>query len=384
MTVTRLRRKSQESTELVIEVEPRSDIEAQFESMLSRLKQLPNAGHKMLELATALSNRGHREAAAHVELTALELYQPAVTHRWRLMQAKRASANQFLLLRNNLRTAAFQKALAERVSGGNLVLEIGTGSGILAMLAAQAGAGHVVTCEHQALMARTAQAIVRDNRLHDKITVLPKSSHELKVGTDLSRRADILVADLFTGSLLEAGGLKLIREARKHLLQPDGHVIPAAASIRGRLVGGSDLEKLCRAGNPANLNLSRFDLFSPPLIYLLPERFSTLEYDSYSEIINCFEFNFYTLDRLQARNCEIEIECTRSGEVTGFLQWLRLDLSPHSSMESDEHSSLNWTRCLHVFPQPVQVVRGQLLPLHLEHDWTSISIWPSKPYTGKD
>jgi len=240
-----------------------------------------------------------------------------------------------------------------------------------------------VTCESQHLMARVAEAIIRDNRLEDQITILPKLAREVEIGTDLPRCADVLMADLFTGDLLEAGGLKLIQWVRKKLLHKDGHIIPEAAGLRGRLVGGPDLDKLCRAGLPANLNLSRFDLFSPPLIYLLPDRFTTLNYKSYSEPINCFEFDFYDLDRFQPRSREIEIECTSNGYVTGFLQWLRLDLSPHISMESDEQSPLNWTRYLHVFPQPVDVVPGQCLQLHLEHDWTSFSVWPSSPEKHK-
>lgn len=349
---------------------------SKLEPLLNRLRQLPDGGLKMLDLAAALSNRGYHTAAAHAESAALDLCDPQVTHRWRQIQAQRAPANQFLLLRNELRTTAFRNALAARIKPGDLVLEIGTGSGILAMMAAKAGASQIVTCEHQALMANVSKSIVRDNRMEDKITVLAKKSSQLEIGRDLPRQADVLVADLFTGALLEAGGLSLIHQARKALTRSNGHVIPAAASLRGRLVGGADLESLCRANLLDGLDLSRFNLFSPPVVQILPERFVTLQYQACSEIIECFDFDFNTLAGFEPRQRSLEVKSTGEGTALGLLQWIRLELSPGNSLESDENSEIAWSRYLHVFPQPIALKAGQAINLHLEHDRNSFSVWP--------
>lgn len=357
-------------------MKPTPDQESEISALLDRLGQLPDAGHKMLELATALSNQGRHRTAAHVELAALNLSDPEVTHHWRLLQAGRAPANQFLLLSNNLRTSAFQKALSEQVRSTDLILEIGTGSGILAMLAAKAGAAHVVTCERQPLMASVAQGIIRDNQLQEKITVLPKAIRELEIGADLPRRANILLADLFTGDLLEAGGLRLIQEARTKLACNDSHVIPSSATLRGRLVGGPDLERLCRSGNTSNLNLSRFNLFSPPVVQILPERFSTLHYQAFSDAIDCFQFDFSTLEGCQPRRRTTTLKSSSGGKLLGFLQWLSLELSPGNVLESDETSPIAWSRYLHVFPQPIEMTAGQTVQLHIEHNWTRFSVWP--------
>ena len=82
----------------------------QLEELLQKLKQFPDAGHRMLDLATALANKGHKKEAALAELAALDLGDSAVTHRWRRMQARRAPANQFLLINDATRTDAFRKA----------------------------------------------------------------------------------------------------------------------------------------------------------------------------------------------------------------------------------------------------------------------------------
>src|SRR5687767_7106476 len=59
----------------------------------------------------------------------------------------------------------YARAIRETVRPGDVVLDIGTGSGLLAMLAAQAGAARVVACEANPALAATAREIVKRNGL---------------------------------------------------------------------------------------------------------------------------------------------------------------------------------------------------------------------------
>lgn len=61
----------------------------------------------------------------------------------------------------------------------------GTGTGLLALLAVEAGAGQVYACETNPVLAKMAQAIVaaaHGARAEETIVVLNKSSHELRIG----------------------------------------------------------------------------------------------------------------------------------------------------------------------------------------------------------
>ena len=350
--------------------------EQEIDSLLDRLKKEPDTGRKMLDLAAALDNQGRGQLAAYVERQALRFEEPTTIHRWRLIQSRRAPANQFLLLNNDCRTAAFSRALIERVGPGDLVLEIGTGSGILAMLAARAGANQVVTCEHQGFMAQVAGEIIRDNHLEKKIRVVPKRIQEFQVGIELPRRADTLVSDLFTGALLDAGGLKLVHYARRNLVREEGSVLPAKATLRGRLVGGADMERLCRTQSVAGFDLSRFNVFSPPVVQISPERFTALDYQTFSPALDLFHFNFDTLEGFEPRKRALNIQSTGRGEIAGLLQWLKLEVSPGNVLESDEQSSISWGRYLHVFPDSIRTESAEVVRLHLEHDWTRFSVWP--------
>src|SRR5262249_36770306 len=110
------------------------------------------------------------------------------------------------------------------------------GSGLLAMMAARAGAGHVTSCETNPLLAEVATQIVAAHGMSDVITVLPKRSTDLVVGQDLPRPADVIVAEVGGCGLRGEGGLPTRAPARQHLLAAGGALVPRTGRLLGALV----------------------------------------------------------------------------------------------------------------------------------------------------
>src|SRR5262245_32392692 len=69
----------------------------------------------------------------------------------------------FRLVRDEARNRAYECALMRAIRPGCRVLEIGTGTGLLAMMSARAGAGTVITCEAKPIIAHVAREIVVAN-----------------------------------------------------------------------------------------------------------------------------------------------------------------------------------------------------------------------------
>ena len=89
------------------------------------------------------------------------------------------------MLNDAPRNAAFAAAIAA-VAPGRRVLDIGTGTGLLALLAAAAGASEVTACEVFPPMAAAARATAAANAVRGggRVRVVTKRSSELVVGSD--------------------------------------------------------------------------------------------------------------------------------------------------------------------------------------------------------
>jgi type I protein arginine methyltransferase len=75
------------------------------------------------------------------------------------------------MLNDRARTSRSLASIAEVVRPGNIVVDIGTGTGVLAIAAARAGAKHVYAIEASAI-GQVAEAIFHANGLADRITLL--------------------------------------------------------------------------------------------------------------------------------------------------------------------------------------------------------------------
>ena len=81
-------------------------------------------------------------------------------------------------------------------------------------------------------MARSAANCLRANNMESKIDLVPKASTEMKeVDLQASRRADIIVNELYDTELLGEGVLPTLRHALEHLASPTCVVVPAAADV---------------------------------------------------------------------------------------------------------------------------------------------------------
>ncbi|XP_065213490.1 protein arginine N-methyltransferase 7 [Planococcus citri] len=113
------------------------------------------------------------------------------------------------------------------------VLDIGTGTGILSMMAARCGADAVFACEFFKPMSACAEKIIALNGFKDKIKVIHKGSTQLTVGEngDLPHRANILVTEVFDTELIGEGAVKTFTHAQQELLEDNPIVIPSVGRV---------------------------------------------------------------------------------------------------------------------------------------------------------
>lgn len=127
-----------------------------------------------------------------------------------------------LYLSDATRLSAFTRALQEAVRPADVVLDLGTGTGILGMLAVRAGAARVYAVD-SGPMAGLAREIVRANGLHDRIAVLRAHSTQ----AELPEPVSLIVTDQIGNFGFNAGLFEYMADARARLLAPGGRSLPA-------------------------------------------------------------------------------------------------------------------------------------------------------------
>jgi precorrin-6B methylase 2 len=150
------------------------------------------------------------------------------------------------MLHDDRRTVDYLTAVARAVRPGDVVLDIGTGSGVLAMAAARAGARRVYAVEASDI-AEVAERVFAVNGLDDRITLVAGWSRQI----DLPEPADLLVSEIIGNEPFEEEILETTLDARRRLLTPGARLIPKALTLFARPLLLPETEARQRALGPA-------------------------------------------------------------------------------------------------------------------------------------
>ena len=299
------------------------------------------------ERALALAPR-HWAAA---ELTALKAEISAAIHAWHLP-----------MLADMARNDAFQATIEAAVRPDDLVLDIGTGTGLLAMMAARAGARTVVACEALPDMADLARLVVAANGYSDQITVLAKHSTSLAVGADLPRRATLLVAEIFDALLIGEGALDSFAHARSHLLAPGARIIPAAGIVRGQLATMPRLKTMHPLGAVSGFDLSSFARHATEKQFYPMERYGE-HWTPMSEPFDVLNIDFHRRN-LGRRDWHFPVAVTHTGLVQALVLWLELQLDATTRICAGPCGTLrHWNPVAFLFDNEQSVTAGETLQI---------------------
>ena len=133
------------------------------------------------------------------------------------------------MLKDEVRTKAYRDALLKNshLLKGKTVLDVGCGTGILSMFAAQAGAKHVYAVDNSD-MADTARQIIEANGFSDRITVYKAQVEEVQLPVE---HVDCIVSEWMGYCLLYEAMFDSIIFARDKWLRPGGMLLPDKAGV---------------------------------------------------------------------------------------------------------------------------------------------------------
>uniref|UniRef100_A0A8D9EVJ1 Protein arginine N-methyltransferase n=1 Tax=Cacopsylla melanoneura TaxID=428564 RepID=A0A8D9EVJ1_9HEMI len=300
--------------------------------------------------------------------------------------------------RNYMYYVALKEAIEKTHAAGKKanVLDIGTGSGLLSMMAAKCGADCIYACESFVPMSLCAKEVIASNGHGDKVTVIGKKSNELTVGPgcDLPHRMNILVTEVFDTELIGEGAYSTFSHAHEFLLEKDCIVVPCSATVYAQIIS-SEFVKSWNTLRPFVDEVTGETLVDiPPTIenckgigYAHDIQLSQLSLDKFTPLtsaIPVLQFDWSGKTTVpKSRASRKHIEALASGPAHAIFVWwdltmnesgsVTLSCAPHwahpvhscpSSMPWRDH----WLQFIyHVSPE-VSVSQGEFLSLLTIHD----------------
>lgn len=306
----------------------------------------------MTEALVTRPRRRGRTRLSPAELVAADQAVRAVVPRWH-----------FEMLADRERNAAFDIAIARAVRPGDLVLDIGTGAGLLALLAARHGAERVVSCEGVDPVADVAERVAARNGFDGRISIVRKWSTDASIGADLPRRADVLVTEVIDCGLVGEGIVDTIRHAREHLLVPDPRIVPARATLYAQLLESRQLEGMNRVRHVAGFDLSDFNRLAS--LSYFPVRLAHVAYRPLGAPVEALDFDFEEGSFPDERTT---VTCVpvAAGVAHAVAFWFRVELAPGVVLSNEPtNTRSHWEQAVQCLPRPVSVRAGRPVELTL-------------------
>jgi len=201
--------------------------------------------------------------------------------------------------RNEFYYECLQRAI---IPGVSIVLEIGTGSGVLAMLAVRLGARRVVAIEASTNLAELAKKNFEENGLSEKIEIIMGMSTEISseqvkkaVGVQ-DQLPNVIVSELFGTLLLGESALEYLRDARERLACPNARIIPPRGTQYAAIVECADVHAITSAANYRGISLRHINLLQDTSSVVFTKqygfRFSSVSSTFLSQPLPIFQVDF--------------------------------------------------------------------------------------------
>ena len=274
------------------------------------------------------------------------------------------------MLHDERRTGDYLTALAAAVRPSDVVLDIGTGSGVLAVAAARAGARHVYAVEASDI-ADVAERVFALNGVGDRVTLIPGWSRQI----ELPERANLLVAEVIGNEPLEEEILETTLDARHRLLVPGARLIPNALTLLARPVLLPEAEIRQRAFGRAAVERwqTLYDIdFEPLLEAAIPGPTHTITegevvatWPQVGPPVELATLDLATFDAPSV-SASADLFVEPPGQVNAIALTFRAELYGGIAHTLDPWTwpASSWATSVWVLPDPVEVGVGSVLRVH--------------------
>ncbi|GMM27330.1 protein-arginine omega-N methyltransferase [Martiniozyma asiatica (nom. inval.)] len=271
------------------------------------------------------------------------------------------------MLKDRVRTLSYRNAIMKNkhLFKDKIVLDVGCGTGVLSMFAAQAGAKHVIAVDMSNII-EMAEKVVDLNGFSDKITLLRGKLEDVELPY---KEVDIIISEWMGYFLLYESMLDTVLIARDRYLKKGGLIFPDKASIHVALIEDEEYknEKIHFWEDPTQLYGFDYTPFvkiamAEPLVDTVD---NAVVVSSHYQLIE-FDLNTVTIEGL-AFHKQFKVTATRDDLVHGVLSWFDI-IFPSDTKEGEvvfstgAHAAYtHWKQTVFYLDQVLDVKKGEVI-----------------------
>jgi protein arginine N-methyltransferase 1 len=275
------------------------------------------------------------------------------------MDAFRSALTQYgdfhAMLSDTVRMTAFERAIQQKVKPGDVVVDLGAGTGILGFLAIRAGASKVF-CIEKSDAIELARAVAEKNGMSDRMVFLESNSKEV----NLPVQADVIVSETLGSFGVDENTLEFTADARDRFLKPGGILIPQALSLHLAPIESTPIhDKIEFWRQIHGIDFSpAHELFGRKLMVE-----SIQPSDLLAELRQFDRIDFYT-DTGATRERKLLFKFQRPGAVHGVGGWFDLELTEGIHLSTAPGGpATHWEQAFFPILDRIRVIEGDMMEL---------------------
>ena len=228
------------------------------------------------------------------------------------------------MLGDRRRMQRYRAAIEQVVRPGDVVVDLGTGLAVLAIMAAQAGAARVYAVDVRPQVIPFAERVIAANGCADVITLIEANATEL----ELPEPVDVIVNELIGDFGTDENIYECVQAVASNYLKPGGRVLPrkldtriVGACYEGEFRGvfresyeGLDLSVAIADGAPFETAAVMYGLRHKPIELTSHATIESIDFEQ------PMPDRFYEYD--------VELEVLRDGELQGLVGYFDAELAP--------------------------------------------------------
>jgi SAM-dependent methyltransferase len=272
-----------------------------------------------------------------------------------------------LMLRDELRNEAYRRAIAQVVKPGQVVLDMGAGTGILSIFAAQAGARKVYAVERTDIVT-VAREMVARNGFADRIEVIHADLEDV----DLPEKVEVIISEWMGGLGVDENMLTPLVLARNRWLVSGGKIVPERVTAWLAPAWMHDLDEGLAhwRARPHGVDMTVIADISANDLLMTQAHITTDDLLAPPQML--WTHDAYTCSLAEADRSFVSTQvftAARTGKLSALATWFTADMCDGCVLTNAVGApDTHWGRIFFPLKDPIEITEGARIQIELRCD----------------